>query len=435
MKLYTNKKYHTIAVYAAVVIAVNVLLVVAVFNISKIIDGIMVLLKVMNPVIWGLVIAFLINPIMVKTENFLKDKVFKSRDENGEPKRAGAIKAISVGVTTLVFLGIVVGLVALVVPELIKSITDIFNNAQSIVSTVQNWINKVFKNYPYIETYATNMLSDFNTGFSEVMTKLQPVFDNILSGAWGFVNFVKNFLLGFIVSVYLLCNKEKLLAQSKKIIISMTKKKTCERIMDVAAKANTVFSGFITGKIVDSIIIGLICFIGLTFMSMPYNIMISVLIGVTNIIPFFGPFIGAIPSAILILLIEPKKVILFAIFIFVLQQFDGNILGPKILGDSTGLPGFWVLISLLIFGGLFGFVGMVLAVPAFALIYSFVRDGVNNKLRKKHLPVDTDYYKKDVAHLYAKPPERKPLTAEQLLQLDIPSIDEVNEVEMEKGGS
>ena len=197
--------------------------------------------------------------------------------------------------------------------------------------------------------------------------------------------------------------------------------------MNFSSEANKIFSGFITGKIIDSIIIGLLCFIGMTIMDMPYNIMISVLIGVTNIIPFFGPFIGAIPSALLILLIEPKKMIFFLIFILILQQFDGNILGPKILGDSTGLPGFWVLISLLVFGGMFGFVGMVLAVPAFALLYSFSRSYVEEKLRKKKLPVETSFYMNDIEHLYKKPKERVPLTPDQLNDLDIPSIDDVNE--------
>ena len=232
----------------------------------------------------------------------------------------------------------------------------------------------------------------------------------------------------------MLCSKEKLLAQFKKIIIAVTKKRTCEKVMAGFEQANSVFSGFITGKIIDSIIIGLICFIVLTIMSMPYATMISVMIGITNIIPFFGPLIGAVPTSLLILLVDPKKFIIFVVFVVVLQQFDGNILGPKILGDSTGLPGFWVLMSLILFGGIFGFGGMILAVPTTALLYSFIRGSVEEKLRNKKLPTSTDYYMKDVQHLYKKPPERTPLTAEELLALDIPSIDEVNEVSPEEQG-
>ncbi|MBP5269171.1 MAG: AI-2E family transporter [Ruminococcus sp.] len=429
MKIYANKKYQTIAVYAAIVIAVNVLLVLALNNISDILDSIYHLFDVLQPVTWGLIIAFLTNPVMVRTSR-LMEKLYKTEEQR--QKASGFIKIISVIITELLFVGIVTGIVAIVVPELIKSVIEIFDNSGSIAESIQKWINKVFRNYPALEKAATNWLSDFNTDVGTIYDKLKPMLENILSGAWEIVTVVKNFLLGLIVSVYMLCSKEKLLAQFKKIIIAVTKKRTCEKVMAGFEQANSVFSGFITGKIIDSIIIGLICFIGLTIMSMPYATMISVMIGVTNIIPFFGPLIGAVPTGLLILLIEPKKCIIFVVFVVVLQQFDGNILGPKILGDSTGLPGFWVLMSLILFGGIFGFGGMILAVPTTALLYSFIRGSVEEKLRNKKLPTSTDYYMKDVQHLYKKPPERTPLTAEELLALDIPSIDEVNEVSSEE---
>lgn len=432
IKFYSNKKFQTVAIYAAAVIAVNVLLILALNNFGAIMESIGKFINVLNPVIWGIVICFLTNPIMVRTESFLKKYLFRVKEPEAEVKNPKLLRGISLVITTLVFLGIVVGLVAVVVPQLITSVIDIFNTSGTIVDNVQKWINKVFKNYPYIEKVATNALSNFNTDFGSIMEKIQPMLENVVSGAWSVVTVLKNFMLGFIVSVYMLCSKEKLLAQTKKVIISFTKKRTCEKIMRFATEANRVFAGFLTGKIVDSLIIGLICFIGLTFMAMPYPIMISVLIGVTNIIPFFGPIIGAIPSGLLILLTAPNKVILFLIFVLVLQQFDGNILGPKILGDSTGLPGFWVLLSLLIFSGLFGFAGMVLAVPSFALAYNFFREGVSNRLKKKHLPVDTDYYKQDVAHLYRRAPLKQPLSPEELMKLDIPPIEEVNEVTAEE---
>jgi len=429
MKIYANKKYQTIAVYAAVVIAVNVLLVLALNNISDILDSIYHLFDVLQPVTWGLIIAFLTNPVMVRTSR-LMEKLYKTEEQR--QKASGFIKIISVIITELLFVGIVTGIVAIVVPELIKSVIEIFDNSGSIAESIQKWINKVFRNYPALEKAATNWLSDFNTDVGTIYDKLKPMLENILSGAWEIVTVVKNFLLGLIVSVYMLCSKEKLLAQFKKIIITVTKKRTCEKVMAGFEQANSVFSGFITGKIIDSIIIGLICFIVLTIMSMPYATMISVTIGITNIIPFFGPLIGAVPTSLLILLVDPKKFIIFVVFVVVLQQFDGNILGPKILGDSTGLPGFWVLMSLILFGGIFGFGGMIFAVPTTALLYSFIRGSVEEKLRNKKLPTSTDYYMKDVQHLYKKPPERTPLNAEELLALDIPSIDEVNEVSPEE---
>ncbi len=427
MKIMPNKKYNTIALYAALVIAVNVLLIVAILKFSSIAKFFGAITTVLMPIIWGLVIAFLMNPIMVNFEKLFSNK-FKST--RGKKK---LVRALSVTVSSVVFLGIVAGLIAIVVPELVKSVTKLFDNMGDLRENLESWISKSFSNYPSLVKSANEKIDTFTKDASVIFEKMQPMLEELVSGAWGVVSFLKDFLLGFIVSLYMLCNKETLLAQIKKSIISITKKSTCAKIMSVASQANKVFSGFIMGKIIDSIIIGLLCFIGLTLMNMPYNILIAVIVGVTNIIPFFGPLIGAIPSTLLMLIVDPKKAILLAIFILILQQFDGNVLGPKILGDSTGLPGFWVLVSLIICGGLFGFAGMVLAVPMFALIYSFTRSFVENKLRRKKLPVTTEYYKQDIEHLYAKPEKKKPMTAQELEQMKIPSADEVNEVQFEDG--
>ena len=425
MKIMPNKKYNTIALYAALVIAVNVLLVVAILKFSSISSFFGMLTTVLMPVIWGLVIAFLMNPIMVNIEKLFSSKVKRATGKNK------LLRALSVTVSAIVFLGIVVGLLAIVIPELVKSVTELFNNMGDIRDNLQGWISKTFKNYPSLVTSFNAKIDGFTKDASVIFEKMQPMLEELVSGAWGVVTFIKDFLLGFIVSIYMLCNKETLLAQIKKSIVAITRKSTCAKIMGVASQANKVFSGFIMGKIIDSIIIGLLCFIGLTLMDMRYNIMIAVIVGVTNIIPFFGPIIGAIPSTLLMLIVDPKKAILLFIFILILQQFDGNILGPKILGDSTGLPGFWVLIALIVSGGLFGFAGMVLAVPMFALIYSFARSFVENKLRKKKLPVTTEYYKQDIEHLYSKPEKKVPMTAEELESYVIPSADEVNEIQYE----
>ena len=427
MKIMPNKKYNTIALYAALVIAVNVLLVVCILKFNSIMSFFEVITAVLMPVIWGLVIAFLMNPLMVNFEKLFSNKFKSSR---GKKK---LVRALSATVSSIVFLGIVVGLIAIVVPELVKSIKSLFDNMGDLRENLEGWISKTFKSYPSLVKNANEKIDAFTKDASVIFEKIQPMLDDILTGAWGIISFLKDFLLGFIVSIYMLCNKETLLAQIKKTIVSLTRKKTCAKIMGVAAQANKVFSGFIMGKIIDSIIIGLLCFIGLTLMNMPYNILIAVIVGVTNIIPFFGPLIGAVPSTLLMLIVDPKKAILLAVFILLLQQFDGNILGPKILGDSTGLPGFWVLVSLIICGGLFGFVGMVLAVPVFALLYSFTRSFVENKLRKKKLPVTTEYYKQDIEHLYAKPEKKTPMTAEELELFEIPSADQVNEIQYEDG--
>ena len=423
MKIVPNKKYNTVALYAALVIAANVLLIVAILKFDAIASVFGTLMRVLSPVIWGLIIAFLMNPIMVNTE-----KLFKKKKEGSSGK---LMRAFSVTIASLVFLGIVVGLLVIVVPELVESIKNLFNNMGDLRNKLENWIKNTFSNYPSLVETATEKIDAFTKDASVIFEKIQPMMDDLVSGAWDVLSFIKDFVLGFIVSIYMLCNKETLLAQIKKTIVSITKKSTCAKIMNVSSQANKVFSGFITGKIIDSIIIGLLCFIGLTLMGMPYNIMIAVIVGVTNIIPFFGPIIGAVPSTLLMLIVDPKKAILLFIFILILQQFDGNILGPRILGNSTGLPGFWVLVSLIICGGLFGFAGMVLAVPMFALLYSFTRSWVENKLKRKKLPVTTEYYKQDIEHLYAKPEKKKPLTVEELEKIVIPSADEVNEIKFE----
>ena len=204
---------------------------------------------------------------------------------------------------------------------------------------------------------------------------------------------LKDALIGIIVMVYLLNIKQTFEAQGKKIIYGVFPLAIANKVIGEIRFIHHVFGGFIIGKIVDSINIGIHCFIGVSLMNMPYPLLISVIVGVTNVIPFFGPFIGAIPTGFLVLLVDPIKCIYFLLFILLLQQFDGNILGPKILGDSTGLQSFWVLFSILLFGGLFGFVGMIIGVPTFAVFYRMVKEGVESSLKKKDLSSYTDDYR------------------------------------------
>lgn len=424
MKLYTNKRYNTLAKYVLLIIAITMLMILAIINIRGIKAYLGELLRVLSPVIWGFVIAFLLNPVMKNLEKFMYRYIFKKKS------RSKLVRTISITVTCIVFVAMIAGLLYVVIPELINSVTTIFDNITIWAEQISTWITKLFKNNAKIQDALLKKLSDYTKDLTSIFTTLKPVIENIQSGAIGFLSFVKNFLLGFIVSVYLLASKETLIAQTKKIVIACFRKPTCERIFSISSQANKVFSGFLIGKIIDSIIIGLITFVFMTILRMPYTIMISVIVGVTNIVPFFGPFIGAIPSAMLILLSSGsfKEVVIFSIMILCIQQFDGNILGPSILGSSTGLPAIWVLISLFVGGGLFGFAGMVLAVPTCAVIYDLTRTYVSNRLKAKKMPVATADYIGDVGHLYKKPkPPKKPLTPEELEKIEIPSADEVNE--------
>ncbi len=416
MKLYTNKKYNTVALYAIIVIAVNVVIVTAIFKFNAILNILGKLVDVMMPIIWGLGLAFLINPMMVATER-LYQKLFKV------VKRPKLMRAVSVAISCTVFLGIIVGIISIVVPEFVNNFNNIVENFSKLVENAEKWLTRIFRNYPKIQKFFNDQITNFGSD----LNRLQPMLENIANGAADFFSVLYNFVLGFLVSIYLLLGKETHIAQAKKLLFAKFSKGTADRILRFGNDANLVFSGFIIGKIIDSLIIGIICFVGLTIIGMPYNVLIAVIVGVTNVIPFFGPLIGAIPSALLIFLEDPKMVIWLLLFILLLQQFDGNVLGPKILGGSTGLPAIWVMIALFIGGGLFGFIGMLLGVPTFALIYKLTREHVNEKLKKKKMPTDTQYYIDNAAKLTEPRARRTPLTPEELDNIIIPSCDEVNE--------
>ena len=201
-----------------------------------------------------------------------------------------------------------------------------------------------------------------------------------------------NIVLGIVVSIYLLTDKEKFFALSRKITISLFSEKRADRIFELTERTDSIFGKFITGKILDSFIIAIMTFITMTIFKIPYTVLISFIIGLTNIIPFFGPFIGAIPATILILFVSPIKALWFIIIIIVIQQIDGNIIGPKILGDRLGISAFWILFSLLIGGKLFGFIGLIIGVPLFVFIYSIIKDIIESRLKKKGLPYESDEY-------------------------------------------
>ncbi len=229
----------------------------------------------------------------------------------------------------------------------------------------------------------------FRTDF---MTDINQIMTNLTEGILGFLNEIFDFLVGIIVSIYVMYGRETFARQAKKIVYALFPPKKANLVLHLGNKTNEIFGGFIIGKIIDSIIIGILCFIILSIIKMPYTLLVSVIVGVTNVIPFFGPFIGAIPCSVLILLNDPMKGLYFIIFVFLLQQFDGNILGPKILGDTTGLSSFWVITAILFGGGLFGFAGMLLGVPTFAVIYYILQLVIESRLEQKNLPTNSRHY-------------------------------------------
>ena len=351
--------------------------------------------SILMPIIYGAVLAYLMLPIYNKTRAYTTLKLSKAIKDQSIVDRLA--KAAGTLVSLVVLVAIVAGLFRMIIPEIYNSIIRLQESIGEYINNLTMWMNKMFEDNQdfekFVMPYYEQGVSEFQKWLTEkLVPNMSMIIGQLSTGLLSVVTVVKNILIGVIVMVYFLNIKDTLAAQSKKIVYSILKLKDANRIVSEVRFAHGIFGGFITGKLLDSLIIGIMCFFALQFMDMPYVLLISVIIGVTNVIPFFGPFIGAVPSAFLILMISPMKCLYFLIFILILQQFDGNILGPKILGDSTGLPSFWVLFSILLFGGLLGFVGMIIGVPAFAVIYRLVSTYVSNNLKKKDLSPRTEDY-------------------------------------------
>lgn len=424
MKFYSNKKYNTIAIYAILVIAVSMLMVIAIFKFSTIAAIVKKILSILTPVFWGMALAFLLNPLMNTVEKTLKNYVIKKP----HPKLT---RAISVATTVVFFIAVVCGLLYIVIPAFADSISSMTDNAKVIYNKLYDWTERFLSDNPELESIVKHKIDDFTSNLNSLFDKVQPMVDNVLSGAWSFVNVLMDFALGFIVSIYILVSKETLQAQFKKLFVASFKRTTCTKIFRLSTMCCKTFGNFLTGKIIDSLIIGIMCFFGCWILDIPYYVLIAVIVGITNVIPYFGPFIGAIPCAALVLFVEPSKCIVFVIFIFILQQFDGNILGPKILGGVTGLPTFWVLVALFVGGGLFQAIGLLLAVPTCSVVYELVKESTRNKLRKKNLPTETKDYISDISLIYAHTEKTELPTADELESMVIPSAEDVNEVNLD----
>lgn len=330
--------------------------------------------------------------IDIKFYDFLK----KKRNDEVAKKWAHGISVI---ISIVLLILAILLIIMLIIPQLITSISGFIERSPEYIANLRVFINNIshYININLPNSYRQN-LENYVTMLTQYLSNnILPSFSSILNNFSNYViNFARsvfNILIGFIVAVYCLDKRESFALQAKKILFAFIPANYAVNVIDRVHQANNLFLGFLIGKLIDSFIIGIICFLGVSILRIPYSVLISVIIGVTNIIPFFGPFLGAIPCTIIILLESPLKALYFLIFIFVLQQFDGNILGPKILGDRTGVTSFWVLFSILLFGGLWGITGMIIAVPLIGVIYNLIKDFVNNHLEKRGLPTEAYYYK------------------------------------------
>ncbi len=355
------------------------------------------LISALSPIIIGCIIAFLLNPIVNRLRIWLRE-VFKNifKDKYSD-KHAHMADGLSVVLSILFFLLILTAFFWILIPSLYESINSLYDNFDKYTTNTENFVRNLVKDYPKVVNVVNNYMDDIEAAIKNLFTeKLLPNMDTVVktlsSGIIGSVKFVFNFLIGIIAAIYILSSKDKYSAQFKKLVYAVFTIKKGNKILAVTEYIDGVFSGFISGKIIDSIIIGVICFAFCRIVEMPYAVLVSVIIGVTNIIPFFGPFIGAIPSAFLVFVESPKMCLVFIIFIVILQQIDGNILGPLILGDTIGISSFWILFAILLGGNLFGFAGMVLGVPTFACIYALLIRTIGDGLEKKGLKNDTEYF-------------------------------------------
>ena len=355
-------------------------------------DAISKLTGILMPFIYGAVIAYLLKPVCNCVEDFLRRLL---------PEKMGtAANMLAVTISLLFGILVVYALIMMIVPQLITSVTTLYYTARNNLNDFVDWashqeiIASNQKLLDFIETSYDNLQDTLD---NLVRTKLIPSMQSLLSGAalgvMSFVTFLKNIVIGVIVSVYLLASRKKFGQQGKLILYSLVKPRWADIILEEILYADKMFGGFINGKILDSAIIGVLCYIACLIFKFPSALLVSVIIGVTNVIPFFGPFIGAIPATLLILIQNPIKALWFVLFVLVLQQVDGNIIGPKILGNTTGLSSFWVLFAILLFGGLWGFVGMIIGVPLFAVIYDVLKKFVFHGLRRnEEMELVTTYH-------------------------------------------
>lgn len=374
------------------------------------------IVNILQPVIFGLVLAYLLNPVMKFQEKYLT--IYLKQRMQDDHKAWKAARSIAILGSLIFLIGIFVLLIALILPSVSTSIQGVTTKLPEEINNLVDWIEDFSKGDTELAEVARQIvekLSGIMQNFWEedVLTQAQAYLASITSGVIYGVKFVMNILVGVIISVYVMASQEIFAGQAKKMIYAIFKPARANVIINTIRKSNEIFGGFISGKLLDSAIIGVLAYIILAIMGMPDTILVSVIIGVTNVIPFFGPFVGAVPSFLIIGLQNPVQGIYFLIFIVILQQVDGNIIGPKILGNSTGLSSFWVVFAILLFGGLWGFPGMLLGVPIMAVIYYIAQHLVAHFLEKRGLAQDTQSYiyltgvDKDTNELLYEPAEEK----------------------------
>ena len=386
----------------AVAVIVIALVISLIFSkLGPIATAISTIISTVSSVLYGVVMAFLMAPVYDRIGIWVGE-ILSSLFPKWKKSDKYA-KMIATLACLVILILVVFTLIMMIIPELVNSITNVISYAPSGAENLEAWLKDILNKNPNLEKLIIGNYLDISARLSDIATttvlpNVNTYIKNLSSGVLNALGVVVNIIIGLMVMMYLLNMKTTLASQAKKIVYAVAGVKIGNEIVTEARYIKNMFEKFIVGKIIDSIIIGIINYVFMAIVHMPYALLISVVVGVTNVIPFFGPFIGAIPSIILLLLISPVTALQFAVWILVLQQVDGNIIGPKILGQTTGLPSFWVLFSILLFGGLFGIVGMIIAVPTWAIIYRTISRLSEHFLKKKGLEPDSKHYM-DLDHI------------------------------------
>lgn len=392
-----QKKYIRIGVIALCVVILGLLFSHVLENETKFEEWKDVVSHAMFPIIAGSILAYLLNPILNFFERNLFRPLGKVLLKKNEKTQKKFSRACGVTCTLIVFFVVLVGGVYMVAPQVYQSILKIVTEAPTYYNNVNAWILEISEDNPELGQYLIPALDRiYNQALAYVNEDILPNMDKIVagvtSGIVGGLKMLLNVIVAVIVSVYVMSEKETLISVGKKLTYSLFSRKNANAVVRGARYANQVFGGFINGKIIDSFIIGVLCYIFMVIVDFHYPVLISMIVGVTNVIPYFGPFIGAIPSILILLMMDFKQGLIFAVFVLILQQCDGNIIGPLILGDRLKISSMWILFAILVGGGFFGIPGMILGAPCFACIYAMVSSFCRAKLKEKDLPLQTSEY-------------------------------------------
>ena len=389
------KRYLKIGIIGAAILASGILCAFVLFKMPVIISVLKGITEILKPFLYGVVFAYLLAPLCNKIE----EKLFQIFPK-AKTKARRFICFIAIVISLCVAIAVIWLIIMMIIPQVWDSVMKIIQMVPQKLIVVNNWIEHMLENQPELQAYFEEFSSQAESNIDSLLNvdtiqKVQSIINSLSVQLFGVLGVVKNIFLGLLISAYLLGSRKLFGAQAGLILHGVFSDKWAKIIEEEIRYTDKMFNGFLVGKIIDSAIIGLLCFAGTSIMGFEAPAFISVIIGITNIIPFFGPFIGAIPCGLLLLLENPMHCLYFIIFIFVLQQLDGNVIGPKILGNTTGVSSFWVLFAILLFGGMWGVVGMVIGVPLFAVIYDIIRKLVYRGLRKhKRESMITNYEEK-----------------------------------------